>query len=60
MLGVLPTNGGSVELDGRDISRLPVHRRAKLGIGRTFQRIELFPDSTVRDHLFIAERIRQG
>jgi len=60
MLGVLSTNGGSVELDGRDISRLPVHRRAKLGIGRTFQRIELFPDSTVRDHLFIAERIRRG
>ncbi len=60
MLGVLSTNNGSVELDGRDISRLPVHRRAKLGIGRTFQRIELFPDSTVRDHLFIAERIRRG
>jgi branched-chain amino acid transport system ATP-binding protein len=60
MLGVLPADGGSVELEGRDISRLPVHKRARLGIGRTFQRIELFPDSTVRDHLFIAERIRRG
>jgi branched-chain amino acid transport system ATP-binding protein len=49
-----------VQLGGRDISRLPVHQRARLGIGRTFQRIELFPDSTVRDHLFIAERIRRG
>jgi branched-chain amino acid transport system ATP-binding protein len=60
MLGMLPTDGGTVELDGRDISRLPVHERARLGIGRTFQRIELFPDATVRDHLFIAERVRRG
>jgi branched-chain amino acid transport system ATP-binding protein len=37
-----------------------VHVRARLGIGRTFQRIELFPDSTVRDHLLIAERVRRG
>jgi branched-chain amino acid transport system ATP-binding protein len=57
---VLPADGGSVELEGRDISGLPVHKRARLGIGRTFQRIELFPDSTVRDHLFIAERVRNG
>ncbi len=60
MLGVVPTDGGSVELAGRDVSKLPVSQRARLGIGRTFQRIELFPDSTVRDHLFIAERIRSG
>jgi branched-chain amino acid transport system ATP-binding protein len=60
MLGVLPVDGGSVELDGKDVSKLRVSQRARLGIGRTFQRIELFPDSTVRDHLFIAERIRNG
>jgi branched-chain amino acid transport system ATP-binding protein len=53
-------NGGKVELAGEDVSRLPVHRRARLGIGRTFQRIELFPDSTVREHLLIAERTRRG
>jgi branched-chain amino acid transport system ATP-binding protein len=60
LLGVLRCDGGSVELDGQDITRLPVHRRAALGIGRTFQRIELFPDSTVREHLLIAERVRLG
>jgi len=60
MLGVLPPDHGSVELAGKDISRLRVSQRARLGIGRTFQRIELFPDSTVRDHLFIAERVRRG
>ena len=31
-----------------------------VGIGRTFQRIELFADSTVREHLLIAERMRRG
>ena len=60
MLGVLPTDHGRVELAGKDISRMRVSQRARLGIGRTFQRIELFRDSTVRDHLFIAERVRRG
>jgi len=60
MLGVLPIDAGRVELDGRDVTGLPVHQRARLGIGRTFQRIELFPDSSVRDHLLVAERVRRG
>ena len=46
--------------DGRDITRLPVYRRARLGFGRTFQRIELFAGMTVRDHLLVAERARLG
>jgi branched-chain amino acid transport system ATP-binding protein len=57
---VLRTNGGRVVVDGDDVSGLSVHRRARKGIGRTFQRIELFPDSTVRQHLLIAERTRRG
>jgi branched-chain amino acid transport system ATP-binding protein len=60
ILGVLPIDRGTVELAGRDISGLPIHKRARLGLGRTFQRIELFPDSTVLDHLLIAERVRRG
>jgi branched-chain amino acid transport system ATP-binding protein len=60
MLGVLPIEAGRVELEGRDLSGLPVHQRARLGIGRTFQRIELFPGCTVRDHLLVAERVRRG
>ena len=53
-------DGGQVLLDSGDIGGLPVHRRALLGIGRTFQRIELFTESTVREHLLIAERTRRG
>jgi branched-chain amino acid transport system ATP-binding protein len=60
ILGILRTDSGVVDFDGTDISKLRVHERARLGIGRTFQRIELFPDSTVRDHLVIADRVRRG
>jgi branched-chain amino acid transport system ATP-binding protein len=60
VLGVLPHNGGRVELDGADITNLPVHARARRGIGRTFQRMELFPDTTVREHLLIADRVHHG
>jgi branched-chain amino acid transport system ATP-binding protein len=60
VLGVIKPEGGTVELSGTDVSRLPVYQRSRLGLGRTFQRIELFPGVTVRDHLFIPERIRRG
>jgi branched-chain amino acid transport system ATP-binding protein len=60
VLGVVRPDGGRVLLDGRDIGGLPVHARALLGIGRTFQRVELFAESTVREHLLIAERTRRG
>ena len=60
LLGVLRTDAGTVELLGVDVTRLPVHERAGRGIGRTFQRIELFPDSTVREHLLIADRVQRG
>src|SRR4029453_15166461 len=59
-LGVVRPVGGRVVLGGRDIGGLPVHARALLGIGRTFQRIELLTESTVREHLLIAERTRRG
>jgi branched-chain amino acid transport system ATP-binding protein len=60
VLGVLHADGGTVQLDGEDVSGLPVHARARRGIGRTFQRVELFTESTVREHLLIAERTRRG
>ena len=60
VLGLLRPDRGTVRLAGEDVSRLPVHVRARRGIGRSFQRIELFPGSTVRDHLLVAERARRG
>jgi branched-chain amino acid transport system ATP-binding protein len=60
LLGILKPDAGSVRFDGRDLSRVPTHRRARLGIGRTFQRIELFTGMTAREHLLVAERARRG
>jgi ABC-type branched-subunit amino acid transport system ATPase component len=47
-------SAGSLRLDGRDISRLPARRRARLGIGRTFQITELFGSLTVAENLRLA------
>jgi branched-chain amino acid transport system ATP-binding protein len=60
LLGILRPDKGRVRFNGRDITRMPVYRRARLGFGRTFQRVELFTGMTVRDHLFVAERARHG
>jgi branched-chain amino acid transport system ATP-binding protein len=60
LLGMLKPDRGSVRFDGQDLSRVPTHRRARLGIGRTFQRIELFTEMTPREHLLVAERVRRG
>lgn len=60
VLGVVRPDRGSVHVDGQDVSRLRVYQRAHRGIGRTFQRIELFADCTVQEHLLIAERTRRG
>ena len=58
--GQLRPEHGQVELSGTVIDGLPVYRRARLGIGRTYQRVEVFPDMTVREHLLVAERARRG
>jgi branched-chain amino acid transport system ATP-binding protein len=60
LLGLLRPDSGSVAFKGTDLTRLPIHRRARLGIGRTFQRVELFAEMTVRQHLLVAERTRRG
>jgi branched-chain amino acid transport system ATP-binding protein len=59
LLGVLRPDAGRVTFDGVVIDRLPIYRRARLGIGRTFQRMELFAEMTVRQHLLAAERSRR-
>jgi branched-chain amino acid transport system ATP-binding protein len=60
LLGLLRPDSGRVTFKDTDLARLPIHRRARLGIGRTFQRVELFAGLTVGEHLLIAERARRG
>jgi branched-chain amino acid transport system ATP-binding protein len=44
---------GRVELDGRDVTSLPPHTRARLGLTRTWQSVELFDDLTVLENLTV-------
>ena len=45
---------GTVHLDGVDVTDLPAHRRARLGMARTWQAVELFDDLTIRENLTVA------
>jgi branched-chain amino acid transport system ATP-binding protein len=54
-----PTRG-KVRFHGRNVSHTPVHRRAKRGMGRTFQRLEAFGSLTVRDNVRVAHDIHAG
>jgi len=58
--GQLRPEEGDVVLAGDAIDHLPVYQRARRGIGRTYQRVEVFPDMNVREHLLVAERARRG
>lgn len=54
--GVIPPTSGRVVFNGEDITRLPPHRRARLGISRTFQITNLFPTLTVQENMVLAIR----
>jgi ABC-type branched-subunit amino acid transport system ATPase component len=58
--GDLRPQRGSVSLDDRDVTRLSLWRRARLGLGRTFQRSTLFPGLSVAENLSLAVRRRLG
>ncbi|HVX17172.1 MAG TPA: ABC transporter ATP-binding protein [Acidimicrobiales bacterium] len=60
MFGVLRPDQGSVHLGGQTLGRMPTFKRARLGFGRTFQRIELFTGMTPREHLLLADQMRDG
>jgi len=52
--GLLTPNAGRVTLEGDDITRARPHQRARLGIGRTFQRLETFGTLTARENVLVA------
>jgi branched-chain amino acid transport system ATP-binding protein len=54
LYGLLRPDAGRVRFAGQDVTGLPTHRRARLGIARTFQRMELFTGMSVLDHLIVA------
>ena len=51
MSGVYQPDSGSLSFDGTDLAGLPAHRRVRLGIARTFQKIRLFRQLSVLDNV---------
>ncbi|HEX6310339.1 MAG TPA: ABC transporter ATP-binding protein [Acidimicrobiia bacterium] len=60
LLGMERPDTGVVLFGGRDVTTLPVYKRARLGIGRTFQRLEVFVGLSVREHFLLADRAHRG
>jgi branched-chain amino acid transport system ATP-binding protein len=58
--GIFPATSGQVLLFGRDVTRWPSHRRAALGMARTFQVTSLFPKLTVLDNVLLAIKGRRA
>ncbi|MBW7885489.1 MAG: ABC transporter ATP-binding protein [Caldilineaceae bacterium] len=52
--GTLKPTGGQIFFKGRDVTHLPVHRTAHLGIGRSFQITNIFPNLTVFENVRLA------
>lgn len=51
IVGLVPSDGGEIDLDGVDISRLPIHRRAVLGLSYLPQEASVFRKLTVEDNI---------
>lgn len=52
--GELPVTAGHIYLDGKEITRMPAHRRIAAGLGRTYQITNIFPGLTVQENVQLA------
>ena len=57
--GLQAPDHGRVVLDGRDVTSKAVHHRARMGLARTFQRLEVFGSLSVRDNVRVAVEMRR-
>ncbi|MFA5914661.1 MAG: ABC transporter ATP-binding protein [Burkholderiales bacterium] len=58
--GFFPPTSGTIVFDGRDITALPPHKRVGLGMARTFQITQIFPELSVRENLRIPVEVAAG
>ncbi|MBC7706588.1 branched-chain amino acid transport system ATP-binding protein [Variovorax sp. GrIS 2.14] len=58
LTGELYADRGAVHFQGRDVTRVPAHKRVHLGFGRTFQVAKVFSKLSVQDNLLIALEAR--
>ena len=57
--GLASVSSGTLTLDGRDITHETPRQRARLGIARTFQQLEVFGSLTTRENILVAAEIRR-
>jgi branched-chain amino acid transport system ATP-binding protein len=55
--GTLPSSAGRIHLFGQDVTRMPTHHRARLGLARTFQITTLFPNLSVLENVLLAVQV---
>ena len=60
LTGHLPVQSGRVHFRGREITRLPIHQRVRMGICRSFQIVNVFPQLTVLQNVLIPVLARTG
>jgi branched-chain amino acid transport system ATP-binding protein len=58
--GSLQPDAGTIAFEGRDITRMPMHRRVAVGIARSFQVTSVFAKLSVLDNLALAVQARTG
>jgi branched-chain amino acid transport system ATP-binding protein len=58
--GLVKPKSGAIQFAGQNISRWPQHRRARAGLGRTFQIPQPLAQLTVRENLIVAQRFGAG
>lgn len=58
--GVLTPTEGKVEFNGQDVTRTPIHKRARAGLGRTFQTSSLFPELSVVENVRLCAQVGLG
>ena len=58
--GLEKPQAGTVRMAGEDLTSLPPHQRARRGLGRTFQRIEVFSSLTVHENVLAAAEARRS
>ena len=52
--GLIPPSSGKIFIFGKDVTEMPPHQRSALGLGRTFQISNLFPNLTVEENLLLS------
>ncbi len=60
LMGEIRATGGSITFEDEDITRLAMHRRARLGIGYVPQGRDIYPQLSVMDNLRMGEIVRRG